>query len=155
MHHLHCKQDCGAWVLPIYLPFTPYYRALAARRRIYDRFSAIVDERWRRLEDGSLSPNNDVITAMLSMKDEEGRMVPRPEILDNLIKLVMASHDPGVSLNASFVRHLAMNEVTLKHICDEHTKILSETKDGNLTWSDVQKMKYTWRVAQELMRFIG
>ncbi|KAK1321037.1 hypothetical protein QJS10_CPA03g00944 [Acorus calamus] len=112
----------GAWVLPIYLPFTPYYRALAARRRIYDRFSAIVDERWRRLEDGSLSPNDDVVTAMLSMKDEEGRTVPRPEILDNLITLVMASHDTGVSLNASFVRHLAMNEVTLKHICEEHTK---------------------------------
>lgn len=24
--------------------------------------------------------------------------------------------------------------------------------DGRLRWSDVQKMKYTWRVAQELMR---
>ncbi|XP_024973858.1 cytochrome P450 716B1-like [Cynara cardunculus var. scolymus] len=26
--------------------------------------------------------------------------------------------------------------------------------DRNLTWDDIQKMKYTWRVAQELMRII-
>ncbi|KAK1283431.1 hypothetical protein QJS10_CPB21g01603 [Acorus calamus] len=65
------------------------------------------------------SPNDDVITAMLSMKDEEGQTVPRPEILDNLITLVIASHDTGASLNASFVRHLAMNEDTLKHISED------------------------------------
>lgn len=27
-------------------------------------------------------------------------------------------------------------------------------EDQNLTWGDIQKMKYTWRVAQELMRII-
>ncbi|KAK1284240.1 hypothetical protein QJS10_CPB21g01614 [Acorus calamus] len=142
---------CG-WILPIYLPFTPYYRVLAARRRIYGRFSAILDERRRKLEDGSVSPNDDIIATMLSMRDEEGRALPRREIIDNLITIVFASHDTGVSLTASFVRHLAMNEVTLQRVYEEHTKILNETKDETLTWSDIQKMKYTWSVAQELMR---
>ncbi|KAK1284754.1 hypothetical protein QJS10_CPB21g01630 [Acorus calamus] len=142
----------GGWVLPIYLPFTPYYRALAARRRIYDCFSMILDERRRRLEDGRVSPNDDIIATMLSMKDEEGRALPRREIIDNLITMVFASHDTGMSLNASFVRRLAMDDVTLESIYEEHTKILSDTKDGTLTWSDIQKMKYTWSVAQELMR---
>ncbi|KAK1271549.1 Taxane 10-beta-hydroxylase [Acorus gramineus] len=104
----------GGWVLPIYLPFTHYYRAIAARRRIYDRFSVILDERRRRLEDGSLGPNDDVVTAMLTMRDEEGRAMPRPEILDNLITVMFASHDTVVSLNASFVRRLAMDVVTLE-----------------------------------------
>ncbi|KAK1320039.1 hypothetical protein QJS10_CPA03g00936 [Acorus calamus] len=140
------------WNLPIYLPFTAHYRSLAARRRIYDRFSTIVDERRRRLEDGIANEDDDVVTALLSMRDEEGRPLSRQEIIDNLITIVFASHDTGVSLTASFIRRLAMDDLTLERICEEHTKILSETKDGTLTWSDIQKMKYTWSVAQELMR---
>ena len=29
-----------------------------------------------------------------------------------------------------------------------------EEKHGKLTWIEVQKMRYTWRVAQELLRLI-
>ncbi|KAK1320040.1 hypothetical protein QJS10_CPA03g00937 [Acorus calamus] len=116
----------GGWVLPIYLPFTHYYRAIAARRRIYDRFSTILDERRRRLEDGSLIPNDDIVTAMLTMRDEEGRAMPRPEILDNLITVMFASHDTVVSLNASFVQRLAMDEVTLECIYEEVDALQSQ-----------------------------
>ncbi|KAK1280908.1 Cytochrome P450 [Acorus gramineus] len=136
----------GAWTLPIYLPFTTYYRAIAARRRVYDRFCVIIDRKRRQLEDGSLSPHDDLIATMLSLRDEEGRAIPTREIVDNLITIVIASHGSSVSLNASFVRHLAMDKVTLERICEEHTKIIDETKDETLTWSDIQKMKYTWKV---------
>lgn len=38
----------------------------------------------------------------------------------------------------------------------EHEEIIRERQGtkGNLTWNEVQKLKYTWRVAQELMRQI-
>lgn len=32
--------------------------------------------------------------------------------------------------------------------------ILTDKEAGKLTWADIQKMKYTWQVAQELMRMI-
>lgn len=36
----------------------------------------------------------------------------------------------------------------------EIQKEIKGREDQNLTWGDIQKMKYTWRVAQELMRII-
>ncbi|KAK1283621.1 hypothetical protein QJS10_CPB21g01612 [Acorus calamus] len=113
----------GLWAIPIYLPFTIHYRAIAARRRIYDRFSTILDERRQRLEDGSVNPNDDVFATMLSIRDEEGRALPRQEIIDNLITIVFASHDTSMSLNASFVRRLAMDEVTLERVYEGCVKI--------------------------------
>lgn len=38
----------------------------------------------------------------------------------------------------------------------EQTRVLGEREawEKELTWDDIQKMKYTWRVAQEMMRII-
>ncbi|KAK1321680.1 hypothetical protein QJS10_CPA03g00923 [Acorus calamus] len=55
-------------------------------------------------------------TRRLSYGPVNGRALSRREIIDNLITIVFASHDTGMSLNASFVRRLAMDDGTLECI---------------------------------------
>ncbi|MBA0694935.1 hypothetical protein Goari_005196, partial [Gossypium aridum] len=66
----------------------------------------------------------------------------------------MASHDTTAILLTLFVRHLSRDPEVSSKVIEEQNEVLKAMKEngGKLTWSEIQMMKYTWRVAQELMR---
>ncbi|RWR92221.1 taxane 13-alpha-hydroxylase-like protein [Cinnamomum micranthum f. kanehirae] len=146
----------GVWSIPVSLPGTMFWKALRARSRIIKRMLPIVEKKREMLREGTLNPKSDVISSLVALRDDNGEPITNEEIMDNIIVLMIASHDTTAILLSLIVWKLAREPKLREKVQEEHEDIIRERQGtkGKLTWNEVQKMKYTWRVAQELMRQI-
>ncbi|KAF9608321.1 hypothetical protein IFM89_009011 [Coptis chinensis] len=112
------------------------------------------ERRKKEMEEGKEAPREDVISSFLNLRDEEDQSLTKDEMIDNIVSMIIASHDTSAIVLSLLLRHLAGDTHVYEAVLEEQTEIskTKEGKDGMLRWSDVEKMKYTWRVAQELMR---
>ncbi|XP_026398469.1 beta-amyrin 28-monooxygenase-like [Papaver somniferum] len=86
------------------------------------------------------------------------------EVIDNFVALMIASHDSSAAVLTWVIWKLAKDREIYDNVVREEMSIIEERKqrqqqgggeaDGRLTWGVVAKMKYTWRVVQEVMRVI-
>lgn len=106
----------GVWAIPVNFPGTTYNRALRARARISNLLSDLMDQRRKQLEESAWSDwPEDVISSLLRLRDENGKGLLEEEIVDNLISMVIASHDTTTVLLSLLIRHLARDtEVSSK-----------------------------------------
>ncbi|KAK1264844.1 hypothetical protein QJS04_geneDACA017012 [Acorus gramineus] len=147
----------GLWSLPFDLPKSPFRRAIRARERICKFFSDLIRERKNELLEDKGSSKGDVVSSFANLRDGDGGEIEEDVLIDNLITLVIGSHDTTAILLTLLIRLIARNEDVRNGVIEEQLAILKEREGGddeNLTWNDLQKMKYTWRIAQELMRQI-
>eukprot|EP01018_Ginkgo_biloba_P016324 Gb_33310 [translate_table: standard] len=143
----------GVWSLPLDFPGTAFRRGLNARSRLCKHLSALIEMRRKEVHEGKASPRQDLISCLLTIKDETNQPLTTEEIIDNIIVVLIASHDTTSILLALLVKVLAMNPNIYDKIAQEQKQILERKQpDEALTWEDVQQMKYTWRVAQESLR---
>nr|GME01747.1 beta-amyrin 28-oxidase-like [Ipomoea batatas] len=120
----------GMFTLPLNLPGTAYNRAMKA---------------------GSMLRN--VLGRLLSATDEEGQHMNEAQIYNNIIGLILPSYDSTSAAITFILKYLA----ELPHIYDqvykEQTEIAkSKGPNERLCWEDIQKMKYSWNVACEVLR---
>ncbi|KAL9672318.1 hypothetical protein QQ045_028568 [Rhodiola kirilowii] len=143
----------GTWQLPLELPGSTFKKAVQARARIHKRFCVVLNQRRKQMAQDLIE--HDVISSFLKLRDNDGKPLPDDEITDNIITLMMASHDTSTIALSHFIRHISRDKQAFNQVLREHMDIInaSSGKDGNLTWNDTQKMRLTWRVAQEIMRF--
>ncbi|KAM0846954.1 hypothetical protein ACQ4PT_055333 [Festuca glaucescens] len=146
----------GVMAFPINLPFTTFSRSLKARRRAVRLIEGIMREKKAMLKQGKDSPNNDLISRLLSIRDDHGeQLLTDEEIIDNSILALISGQDSTSILMTFMVRHLANDPATLAAMLQEHEEIAKDKADGEaLTWEDLSKMKFTWRVAQETLRIV-
>ncbi|KAH9311003.1 hypothetical protein KI387_026038 [Taxus chinensis] len=147
----------GVWSLPVNFPGTAFHGSLRARSRICRRLSSLLEVRRRELEQGKASPRQDLMSCLLSMsmnkEDENNSALTEEEIIDNMILVMIAGHDTTAILLTHLVRMLALKPHIYKSILQEQTEVLSgKQRNTPLRWEDIQKMKYTWKVAQETLR---
>ncbi|KAF9622879.1 hypothetical protein IFM89_035009 [Coptis chinensis] len=126
---------------------------MPGKRRDNFVITKLVERRKKEMEEGKRY-REDVISSFLNLKDEEDQSLTKDEMIDNIVSMIIASHDTSAIVLSLLLRHLARDTYVYEAVLEEQTEIskTKEGKDGMLRWSDVQKMKYTWRVAQELMR---
>ncbi|KAH9311011.1 hypothetical protein KI387_026046 [Taxus chinensis] len=143
----------GIWSVPLDLPGTAFRKAFEARSRVSQRLSLLLDVRRKEIEQGKASPRQDLMSCLLTMKDENDKPLTEEEILDIVVVVMIAGHDTTYNLLTHLVRGLALNPDIYQNILQEQTLVL-EGKQPNepLTWEDLRKMKYTWKVAQETLR---
>ncbi|CAB4282040.1 unnamed protein product [Prunus armeniaca] len=147
----------AGWSVPINFPGTVYWRGLRARSRIVSRILPILKERREEILQGKLSPTSNVFSCLLALRDENEQPISDDLILDNYVTLMIASHDTSATLMSLMIWKLSTDSQIYKKVLDEQMDILRKREEGaeeRLTWAEIQKMKYTWRVAQELMRII-
>ncbi|KAM0876696.1 hypothetical protein ACQ4PT_035997 [Festuca glaucescens] len=143
----------GMTGIPVNLPFTKFRQSLKARQRARRLLEGIMRE--KKAEQGN-SPHKNLISHLLSLRDEHGEQVlTHEEIVDNSLIAMIAGHDTASTLMTFMIRHLANDPAALAVLVQEHEEIARNKADGEaLTWVDLSNMKFTWRVAQETLRIV-
>ena len=84
----------GVLAVPINFPFTSFNRSLNARARIRTVLLELIREKRAALEQQNVSPQQDLLTALLSLRNEDNSAVlSDEEIVDNAIASMVAGHD--------------------------------------------------------------
>ncbi|KAL3820691.1 hypothetical protein ACJIZ3_006596 [Penstemon smallii] len=140
----------GALAVPINLPFTRFNKSLHARSKIRDIILELIQEKKQQLKQ-----NQDLISTLLNMRDvTNSPILSDEEIVDNTIVAMIAGHDTTSILLTFLIKLLAENSEVYKNVLYEQEEIARGKTSSNelLTWEDLGKMKYTWRMATESMR---
>ncbi|CAL5190605.1 unnamed protein product [Lathyrus oleraceus] len=143
----------GMWSIPVNAPFTRYNRSLRASARIQNLLKEIVHQKKDEHEKNGANSRQDLISCLLSMVEDGKQVLTEKEIIHNAMLVMVAGHDTS-SIVITFVIRLLANEPA---ICADVLQEQEEIAKGKLlgeplTWEDLSKMKYTWRVVMETLR---
>ncbi|KAJ3106696.1 hypothetical protein HDU97_005848 [Phlyctochytrium planicorne] len=119
------SQGLNDFFIPEWLPFSPYGKAMAARRRIADVVTKVIIERKERAAKGEVF--NDALGIFITARDEDGEEFGIQEIADNFIPLAFAGYDTTSSTICN-VLHILLNEI--------HEDELSALKEEVLALED-------------------
>ncbi|XP_058107748.1 beta-amyrin 28-monooxygenase-like [Magnolia sinica] len=143
----------GILTLPLNIPGTRFYRATRAAEAIRRELRVMIQQRRVDLLEGKASPTQDLLSYLLVTPDDNGQFMVEKEIVDNFLVMLFAGHDTSASTLMMIIKYVA----EMPHIYDEILKEQREIaalKGGDelLNWEDIQKMRYSWNVANEVMR---
>ncbi|KAK9268433.1 hypothetical protein L1049_000183 [Liquidambar formosana] len=144
----------GMWSVPINFPCTRYNRSLRASARIQNMVKELIREKRVELEKMGASPHQDLITCLLSIRGKDNEeVITEKEIVQNVMLVMTAGHDTSSVLLTFIMRLLSNDPAVYAAILQEQENIARSKPSGEfLTWEDLAKMKYTWRVAMETLR---
>ncbi|XP_058184813.1 beta-amyrin 28-monooxygenase-like [Rhododendron vialii] len=143
----------GAFSVPIDLPGTPLNRAIKASSFIQKELLVIIRQRKIDLAKGMASPTQDILSHMLLTSDDNGNFMHEADIANKIFGLLVGSHDNIASVCTSVVKYLAELPEIYLGVFQEQLGIAKSKAPGELlNWEDIQKMKYSWNVACEVMR---
>lgn len=98
----------GLWAVPVNIPGTTLYKALRARGRVCKLLSKLISTRKTQMEEGIVDDSQDnMISSLLALRDENGETLLEQEVLDLFLSLIMASHETTTTVLSHLVRHLA------------------------------------------------
>ncbi|KAL5756806.1 hypothetical protein ACOSQ2_021552 [Xanthoceras sorbifolium] len=139
----------GIISVPINLPGTTFNRALKASKVISEKITTIITKRKMELEEDQNSGKMDLMTSMIL----DG--MTETEILDKIQGFFVASYDTTSSVITLVISYLAEYPHVYRRVFEEQMEIFKSKRERELlNWEDVQKMKYTWCVACEVMRLV-
>ncbi|KAJ8431727.1 hypothetical protein Cgig2_028944 [Carnegiea gigantea] len=149
--------DLAAGIIgvPIDLPGTPFNKGIKASNIVRKQLKAVIKQRKLDLADdnGKASSTQDILSHMLLTTDEDGQFMSELDIADKILGLLIAGHDTASAACTFVVKFLAELPHVYEGVCKEQMEIAKAKKPGELlNWEDIQKMKYSWNVACEIMR---
>ncbi|XP_027172657.1 cytochrome P450 716B1-like [Coffea eugenioides] len=153
VHHFQEMIE-GMWSIPVNLPFTLFNNSLKASAKVQRMLKELLHEKRLQLQKGAPS-HQDLISCLLSIRGEGNEdSLSEDEIIHNVMLIMAAGYDTSSVLITFLVRLLANNPTVYEAVLKEQDEIAKSKSSGQfLTWEDLAKMKYTWKVAQETLRF--
>ncbi|KAH7837314.1 hypothetical protein Vadar_012418 [Vaccinium darrowii] len=143
--------------IPINFPGTPLNRALKASKYLRKEILEIIRQRKNDLmlmEKKSLTwTKYDVLSHMLVTTDQEGKFMSEMDIAEKLVGFLVDGFDTSSTVISCMMNYLA----ELPHIYEEVLKeqiavTAAKQNEEQLNWEDIQKLKYSWKVASEVLR---
>ncbi|KAH7849773.1 hypothetical protein Vadar_022766 [Vaccinium darrowii] len=143
----------GLLSLPVDLPGTPFNRAIKASNYIRKDLAGVIKRRKVDLAEKKATPTQDILSHMLLTADEDGKYMKESDIADKILGLLVGGHDTASSACAFIVKYLAELPEIYHGVYQEQMEISKSKAPGEfLNWDDIQKMKYSWNVACEVLR---
>ncbi|XP_011016385.1 PREDICTED: beta-amyrin 28-oxidase-like, partial [Populus euphratica] len=143
----------GIFSIPIDLPGTPLNRAIKASNFIRTELFAIIKQRKKDLEEGKASPEQDILSHMLSACDDKGAFKSELNIADTILALLASAHESTSAACAFIVKYLAELPHIYEGVYKEQMEISgTKARDELLNWNDIQNMKYSRKVIREVLR---
>ncbi|XP_058184811.1 beta-amyrin 28-monooxygenase-like [Rhododendron vialii] len=143
----------GVVSIPIDLPGTPLNRSIKASSFVKKELLVIIKKRKIDLAEGRASPTQDILSHIISTSDDNGNFIHEEDIAGKMLGLLVASHDNITSVCTCIVKYLAELPEVYQGVYQEQLEIVKSKAPGELLkWEDIQKMKYSWNVACEVMR---
>ncbi|MED6119319.1 hypothetical protein PIB30_010830 [Stylosanthes scabra] len=140
----------GIYAVPANIPGTTFHRAMKAANEIREEIQLLIKKKIEDLSKGIVM--NDLLAHIVGAV-EDGKYVPKIEISNIIMGLMNSSYTPIAITLAFMIRHIGLGPHIYQKIVSEHAEIReSKGADATLDWESIQKMKYTWCVAQETMR---
>ncbi|KAM7459682.1 hypothetical protein LguiA_036676 [Lonicera macranthoides] len=146
----------GLLSVPINFPGTAFHRAVKAANSIRKVLVPIMKERRKQLMVGDkelASSSYDLLSQVLLSKDEDGEFLNEMENADMILGILIASHDTTSTVMTFVVYYLADHPHVYDQVFKEQMEIAkSKGPEELLNWEDIQKMKYSRNVINEVMR---
>ncbi|RZC91704.1 hypothetical protein C5167_027763 [Papaver somniferum] len=144
----------GILSIPIDLPGTPFNLAVKASILIKKQITTMIKERKLRLLSHENTSKRDLLSLMIMFSEEDsGKFMEENFIADMIMGLIIAGHDSTTSVMTMVMKYLVDFPNVYDQVLKEQTEIAkSKGTEEFLTWSDIQKMKYSWNVVCEVMR---
>nr|DAD38719.1 TPA_asm: hypothetical protein HUJ06_013041 [Nelumbo nucifera] len=143
----------GIISIPINLPGTPFNKGIKASNEIRKELLAIIKQRKIDLAENRASPTQDILSHMLLYTDEDGQFMNERDIADKILGLLIGGHDTASAAITFVMKYLAELPEIYNEVYKEQMEISKSKPPGErLNWDDLQKMRYSWNVASEVMR---
>ncbi|KAJ9184190.1 hypothetical protein P3X46_007956 [Hevea brasiliensis] len=139
--------------IPIDFPGTPFNRGIRASNLVRKELAKIIKQRKIDLAENKASPTQDILSHMLTTADENGQCMNEMDIANRILGLLIGGHDTASAAITFVVKYLAELPQVYNKVLEEQKEIAKAKAPGELlNWEDIQKMKYSWNVACEVMR---
>ncbi|KAK6944637.1 Cytochrome P450 [Dillenia turbinata] len=143
----------GIFSIPVDLPGTAFNKGIKASNFIRKELRAIIKQRKLDLAENKASPTQDILSHMLLTCDENGQYMSELDIADKILGLLIGGHDTASAAITFIIKFLAELPEIYDEVYKEQMEIAKSKKEGELlNWEDIQKMRYSWNVACEVMR---
>ncbi|CAO2832131.1 unnamed protein product [Amaranthus hypochondriacus] len=146
--------NLGFRATPIHIPGTSYYKALKCREKIVRIFKNELDKRRTNNKDIDLTKESvgDLMDSLMKAKDIEGKHLKDEEVLDNIVNSILLGHISSAYAVTWCHYFLAKSPTVLQKLREENKALLEEKNGEKITNGDIQKLKYTNKVVEEVLR---
>ncbi|KAI3997473.1 hypothetical protein MKX01_008080 [Papaver californicum] len=140
---------------PVDLPGTNYNIGIKSTKLVLNKIELIVRQRKIDLIEKKASPTQDVLSHMLVEVDDDGNLKDELDIASKILGLFLGIDNTSGIVITFMIKYLAELPGVYSEVQKEIFEIESSKGLGeSLNWDDIQKMKYTWNVACEVMRLV-
>ncbi|KAJ1386141.1 Cytochrome P450 [Sesbania bispinosa] len=140
----------GIYSIPVDFPGSKYHRTLKAASEIRKEIQFLIKEKIDGFSKGQVM--NDLLAHIVGA-EQSGKYVPKIEISNIIMGLMNSSYIPIATTLAFMIKQIGQRPDIYQKILSEHADVRrSKGCCAALDWDSIQKLKYTWAVAQETMR---
>lgn len=136
----------GLLTIPLRFPGSKFERAVRARQRLLIQFEQLINQRQQ-----YPTGKQDVLSILLTAKDETGNALSQVEIKDNILGMLIAGHETLTSALTSLCQLLAQHPSVLEALHAEQLRLGTPTV---LTQDTLKQMTYLEQVLKEVLRLV-